>query len=111
SPRKAMPTTIPTTVAWAKIRMAIPITAATIQSARMEPSLIRLTPLNQLYYLCVASGRPVDFVLDGDGPQGLFRDHPAAFEPRVRTRGVPRGDPAVLRRLTLGRLSRCRGSW
>ena len=35
-----MPTTIPSTVACAKIRIAIPINAATIQSALLEPSLI-----------------------------------------------------------------------
>lgn len=40
-----MPTTIPTTVEWAKIRVATPISAATTQRALMEPSLIRLTPL------------------------------------------------------------------
>jgi hypothetical protein len=40
SPRNAMPTTIPSTVACAKISIAIPINAATIQSALLEPSLI-----------------------------------------------------------------------
>jgi hypothetical protein len=40
SPRNAIPITIPSRVACAKIRIAIPINAATIQSALMEPSLI-----------------------------------------------------------------------
>jgi hypothetical protein len=35
-----MPIAIPSTVACAKIRIPIPINAATIQSALMEPSLI-----------------------------------------------------------------------
>jgi hypothetical protein len=39
-----MPTTIPSVVACAKIRIAVPINTATIQSALMEPSH-RLTPL------------------------------------------------------------------
>ena len=40
-----MPTTVPNTVACAKIGIAIPINAATIQSALMEAFSHRLTPL------------------------------------------------------------------
>jgi hypothetical protein len=52
-----MPTTIPATVAWAKIRIARPIAAATIQRALMEPSLIRLAPFLTVYYFSVAPRR------------------------------------------------------
>jgi hypothetical protein len=66
-----MPTTIPTTVAWAKFRITAPIYAATNQSPLMEPSLIRLTPLTN----CTAYLSPHDGAVDSipSSPQARER--------------------------------------
>jgi hypothetical protein len=55
-----MPTTIPSTVACAKIRIATPINAATIQSALMGAFSHRLTPLRGVYFFWVGPRPPLD---------------------------------------------------
>ena len=45
SPRNATPITTPTTLAWAKIRTAAPIAAASNQSDLIGAFFLRLTPL------------------------------------------------------------------
>ena len=49
SPRNATPITTPTKLAWAKIRTAAPIAAATNQSDLIGAFFHRLTPLTSVY--------------------------------------------------------------